>query len=783
MSGPLGSQQWMYATEAEQPFYPYAISNSCRFDGASKFTATPPSASSRTKFTVSFWVKRSTLGADQRLFEGWGGNTSNWTVISFDSADALQIQNRTSGSAVLNYISSAKYRDVSAWYHIVIRFDLVGTGLKVWVNGSEITQWAAATFGTSETYFNSSSYNINIGYYQGASSQYLQGYLTDIHFVDSQALSETDFGEFDSTGTIWRPKEYTGSYGTNGFHLDFADGTSATTLGYDVSGNGNDLTATGLAASDQMLDSPTNNFATLNPIANSISAPSQLGEGNTRRLGSASSSVGETSTFFVSSGSYYFEVCAEDVKNIGNRVGIWSGDQTSYVGYRKDGKKVLGGSTTAYGASYADADIVGVAFDADASTIEFFKNGVSQGQLDYTPSIPAGSLVTPYVHDGSASAGFTAVCNFGQDSTFAGNKTTGSANATDANGYGDFYYTPPSGYLALCTQNLPAPAFDPAQGASPQDAFNVYTDTGANILATAQSDFTDGLFWIKDYQNDLTDHQLLNTVTNTVFESNTDDAERAYSAPSGASVAWSWKAGGNSNIFNVDGIGYATASAADLAGGTQNPTGATVNTEAGIGIYTYTGDGTTKTIAHGLGVTPKVVILKNRTTGGTTWLVYTNAIDGSIDYANLESTVAFATSGRVLTLTTFDHGPAASQGASGSNYIAYVFAEKESFSKFGAFTGNGVADGPFVYLGFRPAFVMVRSTGIGGWYLLDAAREGYNPDNDYLQANNNLSENASDTIDLLSNGFKVRDIDYNASTVKYFYMAFAEQPFKYANAR
>ena len=777
MSGPLGSQQWMYATETP-PFYSYTIDNSLRFDGASKLTATPPSVSNRGKFTISCWVKRSDLGADQRLFEGWGGSTSNWTVISFDSGDSIQIQNRVSGSAVLNYVTSAKYRDTASWYHIVARFDLASTGLKVWVNGEEVTQWSASTFSTANTFFNSSSYNLNIGYYQGTATQYLSGYMADTHFVDNQALSATDFGELKSG--IWVPKEYTGTYGTNGFHLDFADGTSAAALGYDAAGS-NDSTPSGIATSDQMPDSPTNNFATLNPLG-SVASHS---EGNLRILSTASSNwcTAPATIVLPKTGLWYMEArgvsgdthlfimmgVAEETQAKPYAAITYPGSTATSWGvlFRPDDgniDKYTNGSPTNIGSGVTNSTVAGIVWDADNGALYAYLDGA------YVNTAYSGlDTSKDYVLQcGAFNTGVIAY-NFGNDGTFGGLETGGNAGGNpdgSSGGYGDFATVVPTvggkQAMALCTQNLPAPAFDPEQGASPQDAFNVYTDTGAGILATAQSAFTDGLFWIKDRQN-AADHQLVDSVRGLTKELSTNSTaiEGTYAAPAGASVAWAWNA---PTIFSNNTDGTITSSGR-------------VNQSAGFSIVNYTVLQPNDPVGHALGEVPAVIIAK-QTTLDETWILMTNLIDGSVDYLVPQSTSAKATWG-TITATTFTNPYAAAS----SDVIAYCFAEREGFSKFGTFTGNGSTDGPFVYLGFRPAFVMVKSTGIGDWYMIDDLRDGYNPDNDYLQTNSNLSENASDTIDLLSNGFKLRATTYNASSTTYFYMAFAEQPFKFANAR
>lgn len=771
MSGPLGSQQWMYATETP-PFYSYPIDNSLRFDGASKLTATPPSASNRGKFTISCWIKRSALGADQRLFEGWGGSTSNWTVVSFTDVDTLQIQNRVSGSAVLNYVSSAKYRDVGAWYHIVIRFDLAGTGLKVWVNGSEVTQWSASTFSTANTFFNSSSYNLNIGYYQGTATQYLSGYMADTHFVDNQALSATDFGELKSG--IWVPKEYTGTYGTNGFHLDFADGTSATTLGYDVSGNSNNFTPSGIATSDQMLDSPTNNFATWDPLDKSSLVT--LSEGNLQSAsGTSPVYPSARSNFVMSSGKWYAEFF-----NLSAYTYI---AVTTFAEYARDADS---GANKVFSSTSTASQKIMVAVDADSGKVWFGTNGTWDSGDPAAGTSPTGTLTgedfVVYTEDRWSGQAPTLIVNYGQDSSFAGNQA--AQNNADGNGYGDFFYAPPSGFLALCTQNLPNPTFDPAQGASPQGAFSVDLDAdGAGALTTAQAVFPTGIWWLKDRTLG-SDHLLVDSARGSTLEINPNSTaiESTYSDPSNSSVSWSWKAA-------------TTVSGTTTGSGTLKSYSGYANATAGVSVITYEGNGTAgHQIPHHLGAAPSVVVVKNRDYNPGNWMVYHEHIDASPETCNILLNGSSAKTSSVSTwnstlpsasVVSLGDGPNENRDTDG--HVLYAFAEKDGFSKFGVYSGNYNVDGPFVYLGFRPAFVMIKATGgtSGKWAIFDSARDGYNVDNDALHVYPVGSEDTTDQLDLLSNGFKVRVQigDLNNNAYEYIYMAFAEQPFKYSNAR
>ena len=333
----------------------------------------------------------------------------------------------------------------------------------------------------------------------------------------------------------------------------------------------------------------------------------------------------------------------------------------------------------------------------------------------------------------------------------------------------------PSGFKALCTTNLPEPTI--ADGST---AMDVVLDTGANILTAAQGAIggSADLLWIKDRAN-ANNHQLIDTVRGgtATLQSNTAAAETTYSAPSGSSVAWSWDAG-SSTVTNNDGTITSQVRA---------------NPSAGFSVVTYSGNGVVgSTIGHGLNAVPSMLIVKPRT--GVTahgWRVY-HASTGNTKYFNLNLTNGAVTytdwnsTTPTSSVFTVNGTPAGTVNVSGSTYVAYCFAPVEGYSAFGTYTGNGSADGPFVYLGFRPALVLLKmSSSTGNWTMLDYQREGYNVDNDPLYPNLTNAESTTDLIDITSNGFKVRtaDASVNTNAGTYIYAAFAENPFKTARAR
>jgi len=809
---PFGSEQWMYASGG---FYPYEIDQSLRFndDDSASLSRTPASASNQKTWTWSGWVKRGNLGINASLFSAHDptfGSSPNRRINVFRfNNDSLNLFSRYYPNTTVydsQVATNAVFRDASAWYHVVLAFDTTqataSNRVKIYVNGEQQT---VTTSGTGYPELNIDyAPNCNqiheLGRYSYGQNNPFDGYLAEVNFIDGQALDATDFGEFKSG--VWIPKSYSGTYGTNGFHLDFGNSGS---LGADSSGNGNNWTSNNLAATDQVLDSPTNNFCTWNPLEKT--AISGYSEGNTEVLGSSGWATARAAVG-ISSGKWYWEISSSTSTSVMVGLGntsmtidgaTYPGDDYHSVGYfSSNGNKFYANIGTSYGAVYGVGDVIGVTFDADTGSLTFYKNGVSQG-VAYT-----GLSVLPQFPVIGISQG-TAVVNFGQDSSFAGQKTR--QGNTDANGIGDFYYAPPAGYLALCTANLPDPAIDPAQDDVPADYFNtvLYTGNGSTQSITGVG-FQPDLIWLKS-RSQAYDHGLVDAVRGVTkfLESNTTDAEATvtnyttsfdsdgfslgvnnrFNQSSATNVAWNWLADG-SGSSNTDGSITSTVSA---------------NQKAGFSIVSYTGNGavTDQTVGHGLSGC-EMVVVKNRSaaTDGN-WRVVHSALSPNYNLAlNLtvaEFDVTASTHGGLGTLNTTSNTFTLKKGGYGTNntnqsgvdYIAYCFHSVEGYSKFGSYTGNGSTDGPFVYTGFRPAFIMLKaSTRDASWIVIDAERDQENVASKRLLPNFNSAESSgTHNIDFLSNGFKMRGTNNNSngSGETYIYMVFAEMPFKYSNAR
>ena len=789
----------------EAGFYPDKINQSLRFndDDSAYLSRTPASAGNRKTWTWSGWVKRGNLNVDAMLFSA-GGATANTTQFYVRSNNCIDLVVRVGGSNVTRLITNSVFRDTSAWYHIALSVDTTQSTAsdryKIYVNGVDQLDYGYST----ETY---SAQNVE-GFVNNTSTHYIgryfgglyhDGYMAEVNFIDGQALDATSFGETKSG--VWIPKAYEGSYGTNGFHLDF--GNSAD-LGNDVSGQGNDWTANNLSATDQVLDSPTNNFATLNPLSK-ISAT--LAQGNLYVNFSPVAEPKRTyGTLAVDAGKWYWEFYLS--QNSNNAIGVADTSEGGVVTfstatnflYIGDGTKAHT-SVLPYSTGFATNDIIGVGFDGDQGRITFYKNGVSQGEAFNT--IPSGVKFAPVLIYNQTGTVQDTIANFGQDSSFAGNKTP--QGNTDANGIGDFYYAPPAGALALCTANLPEPVIGPNSATLSDEHFNTLvwsgdgTNSGRSFTGVGfQPDF---MWWKK--RSGATVHHLYDSIrgagNNNELVSNGTGAEGASNAEiygylssfdsdgftgtagtdgsfpvdyfngTGSSyVAWNWKANG-SGVSNTDGSITSTVSA---------------NTDAGFSIVNWTASGGASTQGHGLSQTPEMIIAKSRDNSDNWWVWFDGYSADEYLVLNGTSAKASYTSiwGETPTSTTF--GVTASSFASGAA-IAYCFHSVDGFSKFGSYTGNGSTDGPFVFCGFKPAFVMVKRTdATGQWTIWDGERDQHNYAEKTLFPNLSNAEESGNSFerwDLLSNGFKLRSNGRaNVSGGTHIFMAFSENPFKYS---
>jgi hypothetical protein len=801
----------------------YQISRSLRFNSADSayLSRTPASASNRKTWTWSAWVKRSGLGTADYIFSGSGAATGT-TAIRFETNNTINFY--TFDSVYTARINTSQvFRDVSSWYHIVAVFNtdsatttLTGSAtdrLRLYINGVQVSAFSDTDVPTLdyEGFINSNVPQTFNARYNGSYVD-INGnfYLTEINFIDGQALTPSSFGETNATTGVWSPIAYAGSYGTNGFYLNFSDNTSTTTLGEDQAGSNdwtlNNFSVTAGAGNDSLVDTPTQygtdtgaggevrgNYATFNVLA----SPQLAGQYVVSNGNLDITPTGASSTFnsyapatiaLPSSDKYYFEyTCTNadggqrrDVIGLAQTTasGIWLGN-TGSIGYDCfEGKVNNNGSNIATYASWDNGDIVSVAVDCATGYVWFAKNGTWQA--------------------GSPSAGTGATATLSNISTYAfaiGTRAASSAAFTVKGsvnfGQRPFAYTAPSGFKALVTTNLPQPTV--VQG---DDYFNTVLFTGN--YPTGQSitgvGFAPDLTWFKS-RSVGDSHNLVDKVRGAFrLKSNTTDAETSATVTldsdgftvgaqsesnNDSMVAWNWKANG--------------AGVSNTAGTITGTVTVSANTIAGISIVTYTGNDTAgATVGHGLGAVPRMIIVKNRDATDA-WQVYhaANTASPETDYLVLNTTAATADAldrwnDTAPTSSVFSLGDGAEVNTDTEDYVAYCFAEVEGFSKFGSYTGNGIADGPFVYTGFRPAFVLGKdSSSTNNWFIFDSVRDTYNVAGKILRPNlPNEELDSPPRIDLLSNGFKVRSTGLpNDSGETYIYAAFAENPFKYSLAR
>ena len=447
----------------------YSIENSVRFNvgDSPHLEITPSSTGDEQKWTFSTWVKRCgvTSSNDLVLIGAFTTNSDNQCgIVLRGTGDNCKLQSfcAISGTANngYNFETSQVFRDPAAWYHIVIATDTTQStntnGIKFYVNGSQITSFGATTYNQNiNTQFNTASSKMQVGARASDDAQELDGYLADTYWIDGSQLTASDFGKTDSNG-VWIPKKASPTFGTNGFKLEYQQtGTSANAsgIGADTSGNGNHLTPTNLAATDITTDTPTNNFATLNPLSNSLQA--SYSEGNLDEACNDNYGVGATQAF--ANGKWYWEVKIKAGDN--NLVGIANADEqsrfTTVFGinnysltvYGVNGMIIREGSNVEdVNDTYGANDIVGVAVDMDSGTrtVQFYKNGSAFGSAATLPT--NWGLTLPMIRKGGSSQ--TSSFNFGNPAF-----SISSGNA-DENGYGNFEYSVPSGFYALCTKNL-----------------------------------------------------------------------------------------------------------------------------------------------------------------------------------------------------------------------------------------------------------------------------------------------------------------------------------------
>ncbi len=787
-------------------------------DDSAYLDRTPASAGNRQTWTVAFWIK---ICENSGYIYALNCENTNRFYVLYQNGDWTLFN--TSGVYLR---TAAKFKDPSAWYHHVIALDTTqatSTDRVHWyINGVEITDWVSGV-DTYPSLNDNTEWNTNtqheIGSRNGGSFGGIDYYLTDFYFVDGQQLNATSFGAFDDNG-VWQFAEYAGTYGTNGFHLfDFVSNDG---IGDDSSGNGNDWTVNNLSSTpgrgnDVLFDVPRNgtqsdtgaggqvsaNYATWNVLfgENQIIANGGL---------EAKSTTGYAiiaSTLAMTSGKYYMEYTYD--KNGGNFItfgvsqtnrnmteGSGVTDTTEDFGFKcwdaGFNSQTGGVNQHNYGTSISDGDVLSLAFDADAGKLWVAKNGTWLTNASGTGDPANGN-----------NPDFSSLTYSGGYFFMAGPYVDGVTNILVGNfGQRPWTYAAPQGFKALNTVNLSTPTID--QGSDYFDALTWTGDGGGSRSFTGlsfQPDFT----WVKIRTQSYT-HTLFDTVrgagSNKDLSSDTTGIEGSantslygylssfdstgFSSTEGTSdndffnrlndtyIAWNWDAG-TSTVSNTDGTITSQVRA---------------NQSAGFSIFTFTGNGVEgATVGHGLGVAPDFVIQKS-TTQANYWAVYHSTL-GIGSFLRLDLTLAAAGEGNYwnsFSSTVFD---LAGEGSTlnsvnnnGEDYVALAFSEVEGFSKFGTYDGNGSnTDGPFIYLGFRPAFFLLKMTTTNGynWHIFDSTRSPFNVVNDALRPNLDDAEVADyggANLIFCANGVKLNAnwLNLNRDGDTFIYAAFAEHP-------
>jgi hypothetical protein len=785
------------------------ISRSLRFNAADSayLSRTPASAGNRRTWTWSGWVKRSVL--DSATFDTFfacridGGNYTG--LIGYrNSPNDIGLVDYSGGASRISVVTTQVFRDTSAWFHLLCAVDTTAATstdrVKIYVNGVLVTALSSSTYPSQniDTSINTANSH-RIGEYAG---YYSNSYLANVQLIDGQALTPASFAETDATTGQWIPKAYSGSYGTNGFYLQFADNSSntASTLGKDYSGLGNNWTPNNLsvtagAGNDSLVDSPTNygtdtgvggevrgNYCTWNAV--NKSANTTLSNGNLN----ATSTVGDWRAVFgtvgMSSGKWYWELTITGASYHLHGIAKQGANLDAFIGTDANGWGYYGSSgtynnsnyiNTSTFASYTTNDVIGVAFDADNGSLYFYKNGTVQnsGSPAYT-----GLTSGPYFPAVSHFSSTNSDANFGQRAFAYQTPGTNRPAAT---------------FLALCTQNLPAPLVTKSN-----TVMDVVLYTGNNSTQSITSlAFNPDMVWSK-CRNVGRSHRLSDAIRGSNVDLYTDTTASDNFYGSGSITAFTANGfnldNSASSQYNTSGETYVswcwdagTSTVSNTQGGITSQVRA--NASAGFSVISYTGNGSGgSTIGHGLGVAPAFAIFKNRSTSSD-WQVYHVSL-GNANSILLQSTAAAGSSSAFNstspTSTVITLGAGTSLNNNGSNHICYAWTPVVGYSAMGSYVGSGTSDGPFVYTGFRPRFVLAKRTdNTGDWFIWDAARVPYNQNASILWANSSNAETTSSSygIDLLSNGFKLTGGSSNSNFGTLVYAAFAEAPFNYSRAR
>jgi len=764
------------------------IANSVIFNSPDdpKLGKTFSGAGTNTTWTFSCWIKlgiKTSNGRRMIFSAGSAGSNYGGAEIGSTGDDSIEFYNYYGGSYDWRLVTNRQLEDTSKWYHLLFVSDTTNSTesdrARIYIDGERVTSFSTASYPSlnyaNNFWMGTTEHEIGTSIF---TTQNFDGYMAEVNNVDGSVVLPSTFGLTDTSTGRWIPKTLSGiTYGTNGFRFTFADSSA---FGDDTSGNTNDFTATNLATTDQTTDSPTQNFATgLGAFQTSYAMT--MSEGNLKsRATGGSGQHGKSSTTLTfdanDSNGYYAEYTVNETSSVGsnfNAVGITvdreayavpnasNGKVSGQIRYMEDGRfrtTNLAGTLTdvsSWGSTWGNVstpDIIGIF--VKNNKIYFSKNGTWQnsadpdnetGGMDVEGTIGSNRVRFSHIGYQSASTGGAMTANFGQKS---------------------FTYTPPTGYKTLNQDNLPT------------------TDRGIT-----------GMVWIKNrdetrshviydssrgpgqkLQPDKTNADTLNVdgVTKFLKGGVVVGSQNQSNDAGDGNVAWNWVANGGTTATNEDGSISSTVQA---------------NTTAGFSIVQYTGTGSNATVGHGLSSAPEWILIKD-TGNAESWIVSHKGLTSQATYSiTLNNSNAESSSGGTVywnstapTSSVFSLATDTGVNGSSRNYVAYCWHGVDGFSKFGYYSANANADGPFIYTGFKPSWVMIKRTDYDAqWFMFDNKRNPFNPLDKNLRANQNNAESTTTALDFVSNGFKIRHnasvISINDSGGRLIYMAFAEHPF------
>jgi hypothetical protein len=768
--------------------FPFQSTNALRFslDGTTRMSRTFTATGNRRKMTWSVWYKNTQynqssarydafFSVDSQNFIGWG---------STDQPERLQVWT----SNVRRFESLALLRDYTSWSHYVIAVDtnqtIAANRCRVYLNGVELENSGnqtfiglGADFGTWNTNVSHAIGDANTTF--GGSPAHIDGIMQNIVFVDGQQLPPSAFGYLDAFGN-WRPKTYTGDFGQNGYFLPFTDQSSVANLGRDISGNGNNWTPsgsfsiTGFDDSSLTADSSNSNYPILN--LNDITTRTNITFQGQRLL---TNNEGVKSTIALPQrGKWYWEAF--------HPTATTAPSAGPFAGIARASSVQRPTSPTAAGCWWLSRN-------PSTNNLTLYNNGTSIG--DTGPAIAnetfrfawdgdnkrlwigrlagwynsSGAVVTN-IFDGSNTGTFDLSAETEDLMPIFG--VVGSTTLTVNFGQQPFRYAPPPGYAALVAADTPKPPFKPTQ------AFRGLSRVGTGAA------FSNNNF---EFQPDLVMIKSRSAVGNW----NIYDSVRGTTLQLGANLlaAETTEAQGVTS-FNANGFSGGTLAGINTNGVTYSDYGWRLGAEYGFDIVTYAGNGTSnRLINHNLQGRPNMIWVKNRTSS-TNWYVWHSSMTSDqhfllIDVGSIETAAntPWGTGTKNAAQFMVTDNATNNINATGQNYVAYLWREIPGFSKFGIYPGNATVNGPFVWCGFKPAFVLIRRVNVtsSAWVVYDNITNVINPKNDLLNLDKNNALSTSIGLDFLDNGFKLRTTDAALNTTTsgstYIFYAVAEQPF------